>query len=265
MSKRVLYTRADGKWSWRLEADEDGILAMDGGPGYDSETDARAMADRVISGAFRDAEKRVVRRPKPFDQRFAENIAGDLRLQAGAAAIIAAESLHVPVESVPPGLSDAERRFWGEWWEDHDPRPLPVPNQLGPLNVPINFSGSTAVGGFAELVIRRDGSWNFRGGLRSFGLPSYDDAVVFVVKHLGTDEMYQFGHRARIHGILEGGSHDDHWDESGYSSELVADWDALFIDGYHWQCRAGINVEIDSLVETAQRAVGAAATIISFI
>jgi hypothetical protein len=140
-----------------------------------------------------------------------------------------------------------------------------MPNQLGPWNVPINFSGSAAAGGFAELIIRRDGSWNFRGGLRGFGLPSYDDAVVFVVKHLGTDEIYQFGHQGRIHGTLEGGSHDDYWDESGYSSELVADWDTLFIDGYHWQCRAGINTQIDSLAETAQKAVGVAATIISFI
>ena len=265
MSKRILFTRPDGKWTWRLEADEDGILATDGGPGFESEAEARAMADRIISGVFRDAEKKVVRRPKPFDQRFVENIANDLRIQAGAKAVAASESLHIPVESVPPGLSEAERQFWSEWWEDHDPRPRQTPNQLGPWNVPINFSGATAVGGFVELIIRRDGSWNFSGGLRGLGLPSCDAAVVFVVKHLGTDEMYQFGHQGRIHGTLHGGSHDDSWDESGFSSELVADWDALFIDGYHWHCRAGIDIGIDSLTDAAQRAVGEAATIIAFV
>lgn len=265
MPKRILYTRPDGKWTWRLEADNDGILAADGGPGYESEADARAMADQIISGAFRDADKKIIRRPKPFDQRFVENIANDLRIQAGARAVTASESLHVPIESLPPGLSEAERRFWSEWWEEHDPRPVPIPDLLGPWTVPVDFSGSTAVGGWVKLIIRRDGSWNFSGGLRGFGLPSYDDAVVFVVKHLGTDEMYQFTHRGRIHGTLEGGSHDDHWDESGYSTELAADWDALFVDGYHWHCKAGINVDIDSLTETAQNAVGVAATIISFI
>ena len=264
MPKRILYSRPDGKWTWRLEADGDGILAADGGPGYESEDDARAMADRIISGAFRDAERKVLRRPRPFDQRFVENIANDLRIQAGAAAIAASESLHVPVEGVPPGLSEAESRFWSEWLDEHDARPRPVPNQLGPWNVPIAFSGTVAVGGFAELIIRRDGSWNFSGGLRGFGLPSYDDAVVFVVKHLGTDEMYQFGHQGRIQGTLQGGSHDDRWDESGCSPELAVDWDALFVDGYHWHCRAGINIDIDSLAETAQKAVGVAATIISF-
>ena len=74
MPKRVLYTRADGKWTWRLEAENDGVLATDGGSGYENEADARSMADRIIGGEFRDAYKRIVRPPKPIDQRFVENI-----------------------------------------------------------------------------------------------------------------------------------------------------------------------------------------------
>ncbi len=263
MPKRILYTRADGKWTWRLEAENDGVLATDGGSGYENEADARSMADRIIGGEFRDAYKRIVRPPKLIDQRFVENIADGLRIQASAQAIAASEGLHVPIADVPSGLSEAERQLWGEWWEEHDPESPPTPDVLGPLTVPINFSGPTPVGGWAQLIIRRNGNWSFSGGLRDSGLPCYDDAVVFVIKNLGTDESYQFVHRGRMHGTLEAGSHDDYWDESGNSSELADDWDALFIDGHHWHCRVGINVAIDSLTDAAQKAVGVAATTIS--
>lgn len=265
MPKRILYARADGKWTWRLEADNNGILATDGGPGYENEDEARSMADRIISGEFRDADKKIVRRPKPIDQRFIENIADGLRIQASAQAITASESLHVPLEDMPPGLSEAERRLWKEWWEEHEPESPPTPDLLGPWTVPINFSGPTPVCGWAQLIIRRNGSWNFSGGLRDFGLSSYDDAVVFVVKNLGTDDSYQFVHRGRMHGTLEAGPHDDNWDESGNNSELADDWDALFRDGYHWHCRAGVNVDVNSIIGAAQKAVGTAATIVSII
>jgi hypothetical protein len=265
LPKRVLYTRADGKWTWRLEADNDGILAADGGSGYEKEADARLMADRIIGGEFSDAHRTIVRPPKTIDQRFVENIADGLYVQASARAITASEGLHVPLAEVPPGLGEAERQLWGEWWAEHHPESPRTPDLLGPLTVPINFSGPTPAGGWVQLVIRRDGSWIFSGGLRNFGLPSYDDAVVFVLRNLGADESYQFTHRGRVRGTLEAGSHDDYWSESGNNSELADDWDALFIDGHHWQCRVGINVDINSLSDAAQKAVGVAATVISIV
>jgi hypothetical protein len=222
------------------------------------------MADRIIGGEFRDAERKIVRRRKPFDQRFVENIANSLRMQASARAISASEALHAPIQQLPPGLSDAERQFWSEWWEEHEADPPPSPGLLGPWTVPITFSGPTPVCGWAQLTIRRNGGWSFSGELRDLGLPSYDAAVVFVVKNLGTDELYQFVHRGRMKGTLEAGSHDQ-WDESGESAELAEDWDALVVDGYHWHCRAGINVDTDSLAGTAQRAVGMGVTVVSVI
>lgn len=61
MAARVLYRRADGKWAWRLDADNGQIIATDGGQGYDNENDARTMADRVIGGYYKDADKRIVK------------------------------------------------------------------------------------------------------------------------------------------------------------------------------------------------------------
>lgn len=60
MPERVLYTRTDGKWAWRLVVNGN-IVATDGGQGYENEADARDMADRIIGGAFKDADKRIIR------------------------------------------------------------------------------------------------------------------------------------------------------------------------------------------------------------
>ncbi|GHP18862.1 hypothetical protein RN2511_035980 [Rhodococcus sp. NKCM2511] len=58
-SKRVLYQRSDDKWAWRLVVNGN-IVATDGGQGYENEEDCRTMADRIIGGEFKDAEKRIV-------------------------------------------------------------------------------------------------------------------------------------------------------------------------------------------------------------
>jgi uncharacterized protein YegP (UPF0339 family) len=61
MTQRILYKRTDGKWAWRLEADNGKIIATDGGQGYQHEDDARNMADRIISGEFKNADKRIIK------------------------------------------------------------------------------------------------------------------------------------------------------------------------------------------------------------
>lgn len=59
--QRVLYTRSDGKWAWRLTASNGQVIATDGGQGYENESDARQMADAIIGGAYANAEKRIIR------------------------------------------------------------------------------------------------------------------------------------------------------------------------------------------------------------
>lgn len=62
MAQRVLVQRVDCKWGWQLKAENGAIIATDGGQGYENEADARAMADRIIGGEFKDAERRISRR-----------------------------------------------------------------------------------------------------------------------------------------------------------------------------------------------------------
>jgi uncharacterized protein YegP (UPF0339 family) len=58
MANLHCYKRNDGKWAWRLTADNDEIVAVDGAQGYDHYDDCQKMADKVvINGGFNDARR----------------------------------------------------------------------------------------------------------------------------------------------------------------------------------------------------------------
>lgn len=62
-AQRILIQRADGKWGWQLIGDNGSdIIATDGGQGYNSEDFARKMADKIISGHYSNADKKIRRR-----------------------------------------------------------------------------------------------------------------------------------------------------------------------------------------------------------
>ena len=61
MATRIVYKRSDGRWAWRLKAPNGLTIAADGGPGYETESDCRTIADRVISGYYLEAERKIRR------------------------------------------------------------------------------------------------------------------------------------------------------------------------------------------------------------
>jgi uncharacterized protein YegP (UPF0339 family) len=61
MATRIVYQRDDCKWGWQLKADNEQIIATDHNQGYENEADARDMADRILGGEFKDADRK--RRP----------------------------------------------------------------------------------------------------------------------------------------------------------------------------------------------------------
>jgi uncharacterized protein YegP (UPF0339 family) len=62
VATRLLFQRDDGKWAWHLKADNGNIIATDGSQGYNNEADARRIADSVIRGDYKDAEKKIKRK-----------------------------------------------------------------------------------------------------------------------------------------------------------------------------------------------------------
>lgn len=61
MASRIVYERKDGSWGWKLRSDEGEFVATNGNFHYKTEKEARTIADRILSGGFKDAS-RVVRR-----------------------------------------------------------------------------------------------------------------------------------------------------------------------------------------------------------
>ena len=52
------YKRADKRWAWRLTADNNEIVAVDGSQGYNNYQDCQDMADKVvINGGFKGATR----------------------------------------------------------------------------------------------------------------------------------------------------------------------------------------------------------------
>ena len=55
-----VYRRIDGRWGWRLLAEnESDVLAMNDHHGYADEEECRRVADAVVNGAHRDAQRTV--------------------------------------------------------------------------------------------------------------------------------------------------------------------------------------------------------------
>ena len=58
MANLHCYRRNDGKWAWRLTADNNKIVVVDGSQGYDNYGDCQEMADKVvITGGFQKASR----------------------------------------------------------------------------------------------------------------------------------------------------------------------------------------------------------------
>jgi hypothetical protein len=62
MASRIVFERKDGSWGWKLRNDDGVFLATNGDQQYATEKEARAIADRILSGGFKDADKKVRRR-----------------------------------------------------------------------------------------------------------------------------------------------------------------------------------------------------------
>ena len=51
-----IYKRSDGKWAWRLVANNGQIIATDGGQGYEKKADAFEMARSIVQGDYATAD-----------------------------------------------------------------------------------------------------------------------------------------------------------------------------------------------------------------
>jgi hypothetical protein len=140
--------------------------------------------------------------------------------------------------------------------------PAATVSQLGPWNTgPIVFGGGVPVGGWAQLTLYSNGSYNFTGHFHGSGATSYDTALVWAVKSWpGT--VYTFAHKGRVHGTFEAGSRDDDWGDSGTSSALAQGWGDLWAS---WRWSARVNLDIAPIISDIIQAIGATGSVIAIV
>lgn len=150
-------------------------------------------------------------------------------------------------------------------------KPIILPNrqlvradQIGPLHTGrIAFGGGVPVGGNAQLILRKDGWYNFSGHFHVSGAPSYNVALVWVIKD-SKDWVYLFRASGRLHGTFESGSRDFDWNISNRNPDISRNWRDLD-QGYRFHWTAKTNINVQSVVNTAVEAVGYAVKIIAIV
>lgn len=190
------------------------------------------------------------------------------RVVAGGSA-----SLRRGEPTCPPGseFRDAHRYF-DEWdpvvqglADGKPPVPTPPPvTQLGPFNTgSIVFNGGVPVGGWAQLIVRSDGSYTFTGHYHDSGATSYNVQFAWAIAD-GNGRAYTFRANGHCAGTFESGSRDFDWNNSGTNPELAAHFGDLNAQ-YHWHWNASANWDIGALVDSVIAAVKAAGVVVSTI
>ncbi|HEY2267387.1 MAG TPA: hypothetical protein VGI96_32515 [Streptosporangiaceae bacterium] len=171
--------------------------------------------------------------------------------------------------------ADTRRKELGQVWQelhshlDAVPPPPPLaaaalPTQLGPFTWnPIVFGGGVPVGGWAQLTLFANGAVNFTGHFHDSGAPSYNITCTYAVR-AGDGTVYTFTTTGRTHGTFESGSRNFDFGINPTQTAVAAGW-ANLSQAWSWQARAGANADIGSLVDSAVKAVGQAASVIAII
>jgi hypothetical protein len=146
------------------------------------------------------------------------------------------------------------------------PIPPPVPRQLDQIQLDtggIVFRNGVPVGGNSHLSLFPNGAYSFTGHYHDSGATSYDMGLVWVIKS-SSGTAYTFAHAGKVHGTFDPGSRNDDWGDTGTNPALSAGW-ADISAGYSFQRNAAANFNLTSLVDTALKAVGAAAAVIAIV
>lgn len=85
----------------------------------------------------------------------------------------------------------------------------------------------TALGGWAEITIRTDGSYTFRGHMHGSGFDPYALRVSVVVRSAAGRITVAALKSGRVGGTLSGGSRDYDWEESGTNPLITRNWAEL--------------------------------------
>jgi hypothetical protein len=128
---------------------------------------------------------------------------------------------------------------------------------------PIVFGGGVPVGGWANLDINSDGSYNFSGSFHDSGLPPYDVAIVFAVRS-SKGAVFTFTTSGKVNGTIGGGSRDFIWDNVGNNGAIKGAWGDLAA-GWSWQANAAANLNFKDLWNSIKAVIGTIQEVVAVV
>jgi hypothetical protein len=127
----------------------------------------------------------------------------------------------------------------------------------------IVFSGGVAVGGFAHLTIRSDGSFTFSGHFHDSGAIAYHMVLAWAVKD-SRNVVYRFTFQGEVFGTFEKGSRDINWSVTQFNQQLAQNW-ANIAASWTARAEASASLSLGPLWDSIINALGTALTVVSII
>ncbi|MFF2519540.1 hypothetical protein [Streptomyces sp. NPDC058086] len=125
----------------------------------------------------------------------------------------------------------------------------------------IRFNGGVPVGGWSELTLHSNGTYNWTGHVRNSGGIGYNFSEACVVR-FNTGDTYIFDVRGSM-GAIFGPSRDFNWQKPGRLQTLPTAWDAA--SGYRAYCSPQSSLDIGGTIQVAKDAIPYVMTVLAVV
>jgi len=130
----------------------------------------------------------------------------------------------------------------------------------------IVFGGGVPVGGWANLTVYPDGSYNFSGHFHVSGATSYNVGIVMAISDpTGAGTAFVFSDKGHVAGTFEPGSRDYDFNQSGNNPAIKNAWNNMMQHGYGWGWSSNASWDLVGLLNQVKTYIGYAQTVIQVV
>lgn len=127
----------------------------------------------------------------------------------------------------------------------------------------ITFDNGVPVGGYARIILRRDGSYTFGGHFHNSGLICFSESLAILIK-TNSGEAFSFARAGSMGGTLCSGQENDDWITEGKDPRIAQHWAELEAGRtVHWNAHAGL--DLGALIQTVKDAAGLVTDMIAVV
>lgn len=126
---------------------------------------------------------------------------------------------------------------------------------------PIVFGGGVPVGGWSNLTLSPDGTFDFTGHFHNSGFVGFDASVGWVLKS-ATGTAFTWAAGGGMGGL--GGDRDFNWNNAGKNAAIADAWDDLSA-GCSWAWRAQAGIDFLNIIKELESVVGTIVQVIAVV